>query len=184
MRYPETEIKTKDGRTAILRNARVEDSAFLIEYLKKTAAETPFLLRKPEEVTLTQEREEGFIKTILERERELMLVAFIDGKHVGNASLSAISPYRRHTHRCGIAIALYKAYWGLGLGRQMLSLLLEQAKKCGYEQAELEVSAGNKNAIALYESMGFTIYGTLKRAMKYQDGSYADDYLMVRDLTM
>ena len=72
----------------------------------------------------------------------------------------------------------------MGLGRQMLSLLLEQAKKCGYEQAELEVSAGNKNAIALYESMGFTIYGTLKRAMKYQDGSYADDYLMVRDLTM
>lgn len=35
MRYPETEIKTKDGRTAILRNTRVEDSAFLIEYLKK-----------------------------------------------------------------------------------------------------------------------------------------------------
>lgn len=92
MRYPETEIKTKDGRMVILRNARVEDSAFLIEYLKKTAAETPFLLREPEEVTLTQEREEGFIKTLLERERELMLVAFIDGRHVGNASLSAISP--------------------------------------------------------------------------------------------
>lgn len=44
------------------------------------------------------------------------------------------------------------------------------------------MNAGNKNAIALYESMGFTIYGTLKRAMKYQDGSYADDYMMVKML--
>ena len=41
MIYQDKEVKLKDGRSAVLRNARVEDSADLIEYLKTTATETP-----------------------------------------------------------------------------------------------------------------------------------------------
>lgn len=31
----------------------------------------------------------------------------------------------------------------------------------------------------MYESMGFEIYGTQKHALKYGDGSYADEYYMI-----
>ena len=36
MIYQDKEVKLKDGRSAVLRNARVEDSADLIKYLKTT----------------------------------------------------------------------------------------------------------------------------------------------------
>ena len=50
MEFGEISIKDKLGRTVILRNARPEDSAALIEYLRTTSAETPYLIREPEEI--------------------------------------------------------------------------------------------------------------------------------------
>ena len=61
-----------------------------------------------------------------------------------------------------IAIALYKEYCGLGIGKAMLEIILDIAEKMGYEQAELEVIANNKPAIALYEKLGFKMYGTFQ----------------------
>ena len=58
----------------------------------------------------------------------------------------------------------------------MLETVLGIAEKTGYEQAELEVTAANKSAIALYEKLGFKIYGTFPDNMKYVDGSYVDAY--------
>ena len=59
-------------------------------------------------------------------------------------------------------------------------MVLDIAKKAGYEQAELEVIANNKPAIALYEKLGFQKYGTFPDNMKYADGSYADAYWMMK----
>lgn len=75
----------------------------------------------------------------------------------------SIGGYKRYRHRCEIAIALYKKYCGLGIGKSMLETVLDVAEKMGYEQAELEVIACNKTAIALYKKLGFKIYGTFPR---------------------
>ena len=93
-----------------------------------------------------------------------------------------IGGYKRYRHRCDIAIALYKEYCGLGIGKAMLEIVLDIAEKIGYEQAELEVIASNKSAIALYEKLGFKVYGTFPNNMKYRDGSYADAYWMMKKL--
>lgn len=180
MIFSEKEVNTKDGRIAILRNANKKDASTLIAYMKSIASETSYLTREPEEINITLEQEEMFITKQLDSERELMLVATINGKHVGNCSMSIVEPYHRYQHRCRIGIALYQEYCGIGLGRQMLLTVLEQAKLCGYEQAELEVVVGNERAFALYDRLGFEVYGTLKNATKYKDGSYSDSYLMVK----
>lgn len=180
MLFAEKEIRTKDGQVAIIRNARTEDAAALLRYLKTTASETPYLMREPEEITLTLEQEENFIKHQMESEKDLMLVALLNGRHIGNCSMSSLGAYQRYSHRCSVAIALYKEFCGLGLGRQMMQAILEEARNCGYEQAELEVVSENQNAIALYESLGFEKYGTHRNNMKYKNGCYADAYLMVK----
>ena len=182
MEYGEIFIRDKLGRTVILRNARPEDSAALIEYLRTTSAETPYLIREPEEITITEEQENKFIQAKIDAERELMLVAFIDGKHIGNCSLMSIAPYKRYRHRCDVAIALYKEYCGCGIGKAMLKTVLDVAKSIGYEQAELEVMAENKDAIAMYEKLGFEKFGTFPDNMKYADGSYMDAYWMMKKL--
>ena len=175
-------IKDKLGRNVLLRAAKTEDASDLIKYLKTTSAETPFLIREPDEITITLEKEESFIRDKIDSERELMLLAFVEGKHVGNCSLMSLAPYKRYQHRCEVAIALYKEYWGLGIGKAMLETVLKVAASLGYEQAELEVVAENESAISLYEKLGFKKYGTFPDNMKYPDGSYRDAYWMMKKL--
>ena len=182
MLFEEISVKDKLGRTVVLRNARPEDSLDLIQYLKTTSKETPYLIREPEEITITEEKEEQFIRDKMDAERELMLVAFTGGKHIGNCSLMSVAPYKRYRHRCDVAIALYKEYCGCGIGKIMLQTVLDVAKSMGYEQAELDVMAENKDAIAMYEKLGFIRYGTFPYNMKYAEGSYMDAYWMMKKL--
>ena len=175
-------IKDKLGREVLLRTAKTEDASDLIKYLKTTSGETPFLIREPDEITITVEKEESFIQDKIDSERELMLLAYVDGKHVGNCSLMSLATYKRYQHRCEVAIALYKEYWGLGIGKAMLETVLNVATSLGYEQAELEVVAENESAISLYEKLGFKKYGTFPDNMKYPDGSYRDAYWMMKKL--
>ena len=175
-------VQLKDGRIAMLRNAEPEDAQELIDYLKITSAETPFLLRNPEEVHITLEQEIEFINSRKESEQGLLLIARIDDEFAGNAACMPLGTFQRHAHRCSVAIALYQKYCGLGLGKIMLNAVLQESEKAGYEQAELSVVTSNEKAIALYKSLGFDTYGTQKHSMKYKDGSYADEYLMMKML--
>lgn len=176
------EIRVKDGRAFLLRNAREEDSEKLINYLKVTAAETPYLMREPEEITLTLEQEKAFIRNQIDSKNGLLLIGELDGEHVGNGSVNAIGDYVRYRHRCSVAIALYQKFCGLGLGRIMFETLLEVAKDNGYEQAELEVATDNTRAVNLYKNLGFEIYGTQTHNMKYKDNTYCDVHFMMKTL--
>ena len=180
MLFKPKEIMLRNHTRAVLRSAEAEDADTLLQYLKTTSGETPFLLRAPEEILLTAASERAFISQKKDAERELLLLAEIEGIHAGNASLSPVAPYQRSAHRCSVALALYKRYWGLGLGRAMLYEVLDTAERLGFEQAELQVNSANTRAIALYQSMGFRICGTVPFASKYPDGSYADEHTMIK----
>ena len=182
MRIEPIFFKDKKGRTVELRAAEKKDAPALIEYLKITSGETPYLIREPDEINMSLEEEEEFIQENLDAERDMILIALIDGKHVGNCTLMSITPYRRLSHRCEIAIALYQEFCGCGIGKKMLETVLDTAAKIGYEQAELEVASGNKNAIALYEKVGFKICATHPDNLKYRDGTYTDVYWMMKRL--
>ncbi len=182
MRYKPQIITDKTGRPVTLRSAEPSDAQDLLRYLKATAAETPYLVREAEEITLSLEQEERFITEKRDAERELLLIAVSDGQHIGNCALMEISGCRRCHHRCGIAIALYQSHCGRGIGRAMLEAVLQTAKQLGYEQAELEVIADNEHAIALYESLGFVKYGRMPDNVRYADGSHADAYWMMKKL--
>lgn len=180
MQISDLEMKVGD-RMILLRNPKPEDAQMLIHYLKVTCGETRFLVKEPEEVNMTARQEEDFIKSLNESDKDLMLLAFMDGEYVGNCSFSG-GPSFRYRHRATIGIALYQKYTGMGIGRAMLETLIEIAESKGYEQLELEVVADNERAIHLYENLGFQIYGKFPNNMKYKDGTYADVYWMMKKL--
>ena len=182
MRFDPLEIKDKMGRTIVLRNAEISDADNLIRYVKTVAAETPFLIREPDEFALTLEQEEAFIESCLKNPKALLLVATVNGEHIGNCSLMSMGQYRRYSHRCEVAIALYQKYCGMGIGKKMLETILSVAKDIGYEQAELEVICDNQNAVDLYRKLGFEVFGTFPDNMKYSDNKYADAYWMMKKL--
>ena len=137
MIYPEKSLTRQNG-TLTLRSARKEDAADMITYLKQTAAETPYLLREPEEVTITLEQEEAFLERNEKEPGSLMLIAFVDGHHAGNCSVKPLGDRLRYRHRCGISIALYLKYCGMGIGETILREALAAAKEMGYEFKSLD----------------------------------------------
>ena len=180
MRIKNDVIKLKEYEL-LLRNPREEDAELLLRFLKTTCGETRFLMKEPEEITLSLEEEKAFIVKQNESEQNLLILGFVDGEHVGNCSLMGMG-MDRYRHRVSMAIALYQKYTGLGIGTAIIEKLFVIAREKGIEQIELEVVTDNDPAIALYKKMGFEIYGTFPDNMKYKDGTYADAYWMMKKL--
>lgn len=182
MRFEEKEIILKDGRKCILRPTSPEYAAEMIDYLKETSAETEFLLRYPDEVNYTLESEKEILGRLLDDPYCIMMLATVDGKAAGNGSISGIGDKRKICHRCSMAIALYKEYWGLGIGQAMISYMTELAAQVGWTQVDLEVVAENEQAIRVYKKCGFTETGRRHNALRFDDGTYHDETLMYKDL--
>lgn len=182
MDYINKTILLGNGKSCTIRRAEEADAELLLSYMKTVAGETPYLMREPEEITITPEKEREFIRQKREAAGELLLLAFVDGEFVGNCSVSAVSANSRTRHRCSVAIALYQSFCGMGIGTAMMEELLSAAQAAGYEQAELEVVSTNNPAISLYWKLGFAATGTMPQALKYPDGSYADLLFMLKNL--
>ncbi len=174
------EIKLKDGRTGIFRAPELTDAQDLLEYLKVTAAETPFLLRTPEECTLTLEQEEKYVETARSSENQCTICCFVDGRLAGNCNIARLRGVKTR-HRGSIGIALLREFWGLGIGRAMFEEMIALGKHWGLKQLELEVMEGNTAAIGLYQKMGFRIIATRPRAF-YVDGAFYDEHYMLLEL--
>ncbi|RHQ97591.1 GNAT family N-acetyltransferase [Peptoclostridium sp. AF21-18] len=170
-----------NGRKLVLRNAEEDEAEMLLKYLKQVYAETPFLIQEPDEITFTIDDEKKYIKENNDSDSDLLLIGMLDGKHVGNCSLMG-NHARRLKHRTSLGIVLYLEYTGLGIGRIMIEEVCKIANENGIEQIELEVAANNRNAISLYEKLGFENVGTLPNNMKYSDGTYTDVHFMVKYL--
>lgn len=182
MIFGEKKIALKDNRICVLRPVEAKDAAGILEYLRIVSSETPFLLRNEDEVTYTIESEEQLLENKRNSPREIMMVAEVEGVIAGNCGIVTLGELRRIYHRCGFAIAIKQLYWDLGIGSAMMEYAFSLAKEMGYEQAELEVIDGNNRARSLYERFGFKETGKNFRAFKYDDGSYKDEYKMVKIL--
>lgn len=169
----------RDGRRCAVRSAEPDDAEEMLALLLRVAGETPFLLREPEEVTMTVPEEREFLRARLEDPRALLAGAFIDGRLAGNAGIECPLARRRCLHRAEFGISVRREYWGLGLGTALLTEAVACAESAGYEQVELEVVDGNDRARALYEKHGFVRYGTREHAFRYRDGTYAAEHLMM-----
>ncbi len=182
MRFEEKVVTLTGGLTLTLRSPQEEDAEGTLVYLKTTAAETHFLLRTPEEVTLTVEEEKAFLRAVLDDSRKVMICAFLDGEPVGNLFVSPVGDRKKVRHRGEFGMAVIKAYWARGLGSLLLNEGLYAAKSLGFEQLELSVCADNERAIRLYEKFGFEHWGSIRNAFRLADNDYRDDLLMGRSL--
>lgn len=182
MYFETEEIILKDGRKCILKCAGKEDAVGMIEYLKTSAGETEFILRYPDEVHYTVEGEEQILEDMKHNDRNVFVVAIVDGEVAGNCGVTSMGYKRKVYHRAGFGIALCKKYWNLGIGNALMKKSIELAREIGYEQIELEVVTENVNAVNLYQKYGYKIYGERPNALKKDDGTYYNEYQMILNL--
>lgn len=175
-------ITLKDGRACVLRNGTAEDGQALLDVFNLTHAQTDYLLTYPEESSFTPEQESLFLKEKTESADEIELLAEVDGCVVGSAGIGCVGRKEKTRHRAAFGISVDRAYWGLGIGRALTQACIECARSAGYAQLELEVVAENKNAIALYQSVGFVEYGRNPRGFRSRLTGWQELVLMRLEL--
>ena len=176
------EVTLKDGRTCILRNAERKDGAAVLEIFILTHGQTDFLTSYPDECSLTLEGEEEYAQKKADSEREIEIIAELDGKVTGTAGVDSQGIHDKVKHRAHFGISIDKSYWGLGIGSALMNACIECAKEAGYLQMELEVVADNKAAMSLYTSSGFVEYGRNPKGFRSRYTGWQETVLMRLEL--
>ncbi len=88
------------------------------------------------------------------------------GSHIANASFMVAPSYR-----------------GRGAGRRMGLHALREARQAGFLGMQFNfVVSTNASAVALWQSLGFAVVGTLPKVFKHAALGYVDAYVMYRSL--
>ena len=162
----------------IIERAVPADAAELIEYLRQVGGETDNLTFGAEGLPFTVETEAEYLAGIQGSDDNVMLVAKDNGKIVGNASLRRLP--RRMSHRGEIAISVLKEYWNCGIGKDLISKLIEFASEHDFDVIDLQVRSDNFAAIHLYEKMGFQQFGTHPAFFKMYGKEIAFNYMFLK----
>lgn len=183
MNYKKTEFKLKDGRGVLLRSPCEEDAEEMLQFIIKACGETDFLMRYPEEFAdFTLEQEKSFINEAYLDPNKIMIACLVEGRFAGNCMISFRTGLKDR-HRASVAISLLRDYWRLGIGTRMFEELIQIAmERDGVRQIELEFIEGNSRARSLYEKMGFRITGVKPDAIRMKDGTFVNEYMMVKRL--
>ncbi|MBO5032358.1 MAG: GNAT family N-acetyltransferase [Lachnospiraceae bacterium] len=170
----------KNGETVIIRKPETEDAEAIISVISTADKETLFLARNPGEFCVDIEKERNMIEAVLQGSDSMWFVAEYNGKVVGQCSVGLISGYQRYRHRAEVAFAILKEYCGIGIGGKMMESCIKWCKENHISQMELDVVTTNERAFEMYKSFGFEVVGTLPNALQYLDGTYADEYKMIK----
>jgi L-amino acid N-acyltransferase YncA len=166
-------VRLEDGRTATLDWLKEDELPEVTEALNSVIREGKYLFMNSE-ITDMEEEHRWFERGT--REGMRYLVARVDGKVVGGASIHPHTDKRAHVADYGIYIR--EGFRNLGLGTALTKELAEIAEEQGLEILQLSVYASNKRAFHVYKKCGYRECGRLTRDAKFLDGTYSDRILM------
>ena len=176
-RYISSEIHLKNGQILILRKPKTEDAEKLIQYLNLVGGESDNLLFGKDQFKFTVEQEMEYIINSSNDANTLMILGVIDSNIVGCASISR-SGIERINHNSEVAISVKKDYWRNGIENAIMEELIRVVKEQDtIKNIGLGVNANNKNAITMYEKLGFVKVGVHKDYFNI-NGNYVDEILM------
>lgn len=102
---------------------------------------------------------------------DLGLVAEVDGKVIGAVWARIMEDYGHIDARTpSLAIALFKAYRGLGIGTELMRAMFTRLAEKGWGQVSLSVQKLN-GAVRLYRRLGFEVAD-----------ENSEEYIMVKEL--
>ena len=91
-----------------------------------------------------------------------MLVAEHDGGVAGFASYAQYRPWEGYLHSVEHSLYVDPAVQGRGLGRALLTALIDHARAEGRHVMVGGIEASNAPSLALHKSLGFEVSGTLR----------------------
>jgi L-amino acid N-acyltransferase YncA len=95
----------------------------------------------------------------------------------GWGSLNQFNPREAYRHVVDFSIYVDRDYRGRGVGRVILTRLIELAREHGFHKMVLSAFPTNRGGMALYERMGFRTVGVYKE-QGMLDGRWVDTIIM------
>ncbi len=161
-----------------IREALAEDAEQIVKVSQIIGKQTEFLVMDEYGMDLPMNLLENQLETIYESDKQLLLVAEVDGQIVGTASVRT-SEESRVSHIGEVGISILQDYWGIGLGSVLLEELLDWAQETNtIRRLELTVQKQNERAVHLYKKFGFQTEAVLERGAIGDDGRFLDVLLM------
>lgn len=104
------------------------------------------------------------------------------GKVIGTFSLRA-NHFGQGSHVANGAYMVHKDHRGKGVARAMCLFSMAEAKRRGFKSMQYNyVVSTNSGAVALWQSLGFTIIGISPKSFRHGTLGYVDIYIMHRFL--
>jgi len=97
-------------------------------------------------------------------DRYPVLVAEVDGRVVGWASLSPFSDRKAYDITAESSVYVHSDFRGQGIGRTLFGAILDAGRAAGLHSVVGRVSADNAVSIALSESIGYETVGVIRHA--------------------
>jgi len=106
-----------------------------------------------------------------------IIVAELNEKIVGWASLSKWSDRCAYSETAEISLYVKNGFMGKGIGKKIMEHIIKQGESVGLHVLIARISEGNKNSIHLHESLGFKHIGIMREVGKKFE-KLLDVYLM------
>jgi RimJ/RimL family protein N-acetyltransferase len=167
----------KNGQEVILRTPRLEDLDELMKLINSLVDEKAEIGRTEK---VTREKEAEWLPKMLanlEKDELFFLVAEVDKGLVASSDIHILSGDEKHVGVLGIVVK--NGFRSLGIGTEMMKILVEQATSLGLKVLTLYVFATNKRAVHVYEKVGFVETGKIPRK-HFREGQYIDELVMVK----
>lgn len=141
---------------AVIREIKPSEYPLLEDFLYE-AIFIPDGIESPSKSIVQEPELQIYVSHFGEKKDDRALVAEVDGKVVG-AVWTRIMPDYGHIddETPSLAISLYKAYRGLGIGTALLQAMLFLLKESGYARTSLSVQKAN-DAVKLYQKAGYEV---------------------------
>jgi GNAT superfamily N-acetyltransferase len=149
-KYPK-EIKLKDGSKARLRPLKKDDETAFHEFFSAVPEpERMFIKHRVTDSKVIKDWCQN-----IDLHRNLPLLAFIDGKMVGDVTLhQQLGGWKRHIGR--VSVLVLPPYRGRGLARALVGEVVSVARNLGLEKVEAEFIGEQEAAIKMFAMLGFS----------------------------
>ncbi|MBS1550955.1 MAG: GNAT family N-acetyltransferase [Bacteroidetes bacterium] len=182
MKFQQTEVLLKNNDIITIQICDIEDAEELLRTVKTYLADSEYIPVRPEEFTISIEKEKLRIRSFLENDNSLLLIAKKGNEILGNIDITG-SQKEAIKHTAVIGMGMLKEYRNKGLGTALLRKGIEWARQNPVlEILWLQVYAENTAGVTLYRNAGFEINGIQKKFFKSKENIYFDNVIMSLDV--
>ncbi len=169
-------VTLNNGRRVLLRPLLEEDHKLLFDLFHEASEDDTRFLKDEVKEPIVVER---WIAN-LNYDRVMPLVAFCDGRIVGDCAVYLGTKSARHVGE--IRIFLAQDFRGVGLGSKMILEMCDVCKKRGLWFLKAEVILEHAKVVKAFRRLGFDLRCTLDDYFMRRDGVTHDIALMIKRL--